>query len=181
MDGFNNHIVETTLQCNYWGTLEITNTFLPLMKEGGRIINVASTGGMLNKYSDGVKKQFLAANKLDQVNEMMEDFKRYVQEDTHQQNGWPTNAAYSVSKAGLIAATRIIGKEERAKGRGVLVNACCPGWVNTDMTKGRGTKTPDEGAATPVMLALDDIHGQAGLFWRYEKLEKWDPDATEAG
>lgn len=182
MKGFNNEVVETTLQCNYWGTLEMTNTFLPMIKDGGRLVNVASTGGLLNKYSSDVKKQFLAANKVDQISGMMQDFARYVREETHQKNGWPTDAAYSVSKAGLIAATRIIGKEELAKGKGVLVNVCCPGWVVTDMTKGQAaTRSPDEGAMTPVMLALDDIQGKAGLFWRHEQLIKWDPDATEEG
>jgi carbonyl reductase 1 len=38
------------------------------------------------------------------------------------------------------------------------------------MTKGRGFKTPDQGAQTPVMLALEDIGGKTGLFWRDEEL-----------
>lgn len=37
------------------------------------------------------------------------------------------------------------------------------------MTKGGGSKTPDEGAQTPVMLALADIGVKTGLFWRDEK------------
>ncbi len=38
------------------------------------------------------------------------------------------------------------------------------------MTKGRGFKTPDRGAQTPVMLALEDIGGKSGLFWRDERV-----------
>ncbi len=31
--------------------------------------------------------------------------------------------------------------------------ACCPGWCQTDMTKGTGApKTADQGAETPAML-----------------------------
>jgi carbonyl reductase 1 len=37
------------------------------------------------------------------------------------------------------------------------------------MTRGGGAKTPDEGAQTPVMLALSDIGGQTGLFWKEGK------------
>jgi carbonyl reductase 1 len=33
------------------------------------------------------------------------------------------------------------------------------------MTKGRGSKTPDEGAETPVHLALGDVGGRTGLYW----------------
>lgn len=36
------------------------------------------------------------------------------------------------------------------------------------MTKGGGTKIPDQGAQTPVMLALTDIHGKTGLGLRHE-------------
>lgn len=34
------------------------------------------------------------------------------------------------------------------------MNACCPGWVRTDMAGPKATKSPDEGAITPVYLAL---------------------------
>jgi carbonyl reductase 1 len=45
--------------------------------------------------------------------------------------------------------------------------------VKTDMTKGGGTKTPDEGAMTPVMLAVGDIGGKTGEFWQHERLARW--------
>ena len=41
------------------------------------------------------------------------------------------------------------------------------------MTRGGGYKTPDQGAQTPVMLALEDIQGRTGLFWQEEKELKW--------
>ena len=78
-----------------------------------------------------------------------------------------------MSKAGETAFTKAIAMEEAKRGRGVLVNACCPGYVNTDMTRGGGTKTPDEGAQTPVMLALQDIGGKTGEFWQSEKVTEW--------
>lgn len=47
-------------------------------------------------------------------------------------------------------------KEMDKTDRNVVVNACCPGVVNTDMTGHRhlGAVTPDEGADTPTYLAL---------------------------
>lgn len=36
----------------------------------------------------------------------------------------------------------------------ILLNACCPGWVRTDMAGSKAPKSPDEGAVTPVYLAL---------------------------
>lgn len=36
----------------------------------------------------------------------------------------------------------------------ILLNACCPGWVRTDMAGPKAPKSPEEGAVTPVYLAL---------------------------
>ncbi|MCB1191214.1 MAG: beta-ketoacyl-ACP reductase [Leptospiraceae bacterium] len=46
--------------------------------------------------------------------------------------GQPAQANYSSSKAGVIALTKVCARE--FSGRGVLVNAVCPGYVQTDMT-----------------------------------------------
>lgn len=36
----------------------------------------------------------------------------------------------------------------------ILINACCPGWVRTEIAAPGAPKSPDEGAITPVYLAL---------------------------
>jgi carbonyl reductase 1 len=41
------------------------------------------------------------------------------------------------------------------------------------MTKGKGVKTIDEGAHTPVMLALQDFHGKSGGYYQDEKEQQW--------
>ena len=41
------------------------------------------------------------------------------------------------------------------------------------MTKGRGRKTPDQGAQTPVKLALGDLGGKSGEFWEHEEVSQW--------
>lgn len=47
--------------------------------------------------------------------------------------GQPGQANYSSSKAGVIALTKVSARE--FAGKGVLVNAICPGFIMTDMTK----------------------------------------------
>ena len=164
MNGFDLNVVKTTLGCNYYGTLAMTEKMLPHIRDGGRLVNVASMVGKLgSRYSDPIKTRFLGAERVEDVNKLMEDFTEAVAKNEYQAQGWP-GAAYAVSKAGTIGFTKIIAREQKAKGSSVLINVCCPGWVQTDMTRGRGTKTPDEGAATPVMLALRDIGGQTGEF-----------------
>jgi carbonyl reductase 1 len=164
--------VNTTLDCNYYKTLEACHTFLPLIKPGGRIVNVASIAGKTNKYSDEIKDRFLASKTEADVTSIMRDFASAVEAGKEKEAGFPS-AAYAVSKAGLIGATRALALAEKEKGSTVLINSCCPGYVNTDMTKGNGVKTPDQGAQTPVMLALEDLKGQTGIFWCSEKHAEW--------
>jgi carbonyl reductase 1 len=83
------------------------------------------------------------------------------------------SAGYAVSKAGVVGMTKTIGTIEKGKGSNVLINSCCPGYVKTEMTRGGGSKTPDRGAQTPVMLALKDLNDRIGLFRQDEKPIQW--------
>ena len=128
--------------------------------------------GHLNKYSPALRARFLAARTVGEVTALMEAFKAAVAAGSEKAQGWPS-AAYAVSKAGVTGVTGVIAREERERGRGVLVNSCCPGYVKTDMTRGGGHKTVDEGAQTPVLLALGDVGGRTGEFWQGEKVVEW--------
>jgi len=169
MQGFDLNVVKTTLECNYYGTLEATQDFLSIIRDGGRLVNVSSTAGSLSKYSPAIQEQFRSAKTVGDVTKLMEDFKAAVAVGKEKEEGW-ISAAYATSKAGVTGMTRVIAEDQKAKGSKTLVNSCCPGWVKTDMTRGGGAKTPDEGAQTPVMLALGDIGEKYGLFWRDEKV-----------
>lgn len=102
----------------------------------------------------------------------MESFKAAVSTGNEKEQGWPS-AAYAVSKAGVTGMTKVVAEEAKERGDKVLINSCCPGYVNTDMTKGNGTKTVDQGAQTPVLLALGDIGEKSGLFWLGERPTEW--------
>jgi carbonyl reductase 1 len=168
-------VVEDTLKINYYGTLHATEAFLPLLKKQGaasRVVNVASMSGHLSKYSPAIKQRFLDARAVEDATALMEDFRSAVSRKHEKQEGWQS-AAYATSKAGVIAFTKAIAAREEKAGNGALVNACCPGWVDTDMTKGKGTKTPDQGAQTPVLLAIGDVGGKTGEFWQEDKVIEW--------
>lgn len=47
--------------------------------------------------------------------------------------GYPYTAAYVASKHGVLGLTRAVALEAAPKG--VTVNAICPGWIDTDMTR----------------------------------------------
>ena len=76
---------------------------------------------------------------------------------------WGDAPAYAVSKAALNMVTLLLAKE--LEGDGILVNACCPGWVRTRMGGDDAERSVEEGADTPVWLAtLPDGGPTGGLF-----------------
>jgi NAD(P)-dependent dehydrogenase (short-subunit alcohol dehydrogenase family) len=77
--------------------------------------------------------------------------------------------AYGVSKAALNALTLKLAAELR--GRGVLVNAVCPGWTATDM--GGGGRPVPEGAASVAWAALLPDDGPTGGFFRDGRPVDW--------
>lgn len=115
MQGFDGTVVEKTLGCNYYGTLEATREFLPLIKDGGRLVNVSSMAGKLHKYGAEVQGRFRSASAPEEVTALMEDFKKAVAEGRVQERGWVA-AAYATSKAGVTGMTKTVAEREKARG-----------------------------------------------------------------
>jgi NAD(P)-dependent dehydrogenase (short-subunit alcohol dehydrogenase family) len=77
--------------------------------------------------------------------------------------------AYHVSKLGLNGLTRMLAAELR--GDGVLVNAVCPGWTDTDM--GQGGRPVADGARSVTWACLLDDDGPTGGFFRDGRPLAW--------
>ena len=78
--------------------------------------------------------------------------------------------AYSVSKAGLNAVTRMLARD--LEGDGILVNAVCPGWTQTEMGEWGGRPVAD-GAAGVVWAATLDSSGPSGGFFQDMQPVPW--------
>jgi NAD(P)-dependent dehydrogenase (short-subunit alcohol dehydrogenase family) len=76
---------------------------------------------------------------------------------------------YQVSKAALNALTRTLAGELRATG--ILVNAVCPGWTDTDM--GGGGRPVEEGAASVMWAVHLPDSGPSGGFFRDGQPRPW--------
>ncbi len=79
------------------------------------------------------------------------------------------NYAYRMSKAAANMAARNLSIELRP--RGIAVAALHPGYVRTDMTRGRGNITPDV-AARGLIMRMDNLSlANTGAFWHVEGWE----------
>lgn len=77
---------------------------------------------------------------------------------------------YRLSKTSLNAMTLILANE--VKDNKISVNAVCPGWVKTDMGGPGAHRTVEQGADTPVWLALLN-DAPTGKFFRDRKEISW--------
>ncbi|VFV41761.1 carbonyl reductase [Lynx pardinus] len=138
---------EVTMKTNFFGTRDVCTELLPLMKPQGRVVNVSSIVSLrsLKNCSPGLQQKFRSETITEE--ELVELMNR-------------------------IHARKL---SEQRRGDKILLNACCPGWVRTDMAGPRATKSPEEGAETPVYLALlpSDAEGPHGEFVMEKKVEQW--------
>jgi len=176
-DTLNEEVARTTIQTNYYGIKSVSKSFMPLIRENGRIVNVSSTMGQstLSRLAKPLADKFMDPNLTEQqLDGLMEQFISDVKSGTYQDKGW-IKSAYGVSKAGVSMYTRVLARENKIPG--LLINSCCPGWCRTDMAGPKASKSAEEGAETPVFLALmegDGKGGPTGLFFIEKKIAPFD-------
>lgn len=140
---------ETSVRINYKGTRAVCEALAPLVRKGGRIVNVSSGAGSLNIISSPVLRQrWESASSPGDIDKLTEEFIHETQTGEFIANGWP-ESAYGVSKLSVTTYTRILGKMLPD----VHVFSCCPGWCRTDMSSHTGMKSAEDGADTPLWLA----------------------------
>ncbi|XP_068597149.1 carbonyl reductase [NADPH] 1 [Brachionichthys hirsutus] len=170
---------QVTLKTNFFSTRNMLTHFLPLIRPGGRVVNLCSLLGsrVLNQCSPALQQRFRSDEITEEdVLDLMHRFIDETQKGEHKRAGWP-DSAYGVSHIGLTTLSMILARrlsEERPTD-GILLNACCPGWVRTDMAGPKAPKSPDEGAVTPVYLAMlppgaTEPHGK---FVSDKRVQEW--------
>ncbi|PKK64751.1 hypothetical protein RhiirC2_756175 [Rhizophagus irregularis] len=174
---FDINVVRSTLATNFYGTLNLCNQLYPLIRPNGRLINISSSVGMLKTLSSPeLQKEFSREDlDIDELIGLMKKFENDVENNQWIKEGWPSKA-YSVSKVGLNAMTKIFARRADSEGKNILVHACCPGWVATDMGGPNAPRNIDQGAETPIYLALDENvvpETKNGEFWRNKQVVPW--------
>ncbi|XP_068719027.1 carbonyl reductase [NADPH] 1-like isoform X1 [Montipora capricornis] len=151
---------ETTIKTNYFGTLEMCNSFFPLLRPHARVVNVSSQKASLSSVSPSLQKQFTStASTIPEITTLIEKYLSDSRDGKMAEWEWPNDShlppAYRVSKIGIISLTMAQARQfEQDSQEGIIVNSVCPGWVRTDMGGPNGLRSPEEGADTIVYCAL---------------------------
>lgn len=136
--------VKRLMQTNFFGTLELTQLMLPLIRKSSHanIVNVSSELGSLALNSDPDWR--FAAVKL---------------------------MGYNASKAAVNMLTIQLAYELRDQN--IRVNSADPGFTATDLNGHMGTQTVEQGAAEAIRLALLPAQGPTGSFSSSSGVHAW--------
>lgn len=136
--------IRKVFDTNFFGVIEVTQEFLPLLKESvaGRIVNVTSDLSSLTLHNDPSWKYY--------------PFK---------------STAYGISKTALNAYTVMLAYE--LKSTLIKVNAVSPGYTATNLNNFKGERKPDQAAKVIVKYAMLDSDGESGKFFDEEGEMPW--------
>lgn len=148
------------INTNNHGTYRMIKAFAPLLKDGARFVVVASSFGSLRHLPEGLHAQF-DTSRLSQedIEAVMDEYVRLVESGPTAPQGWP-DWINVPSKIGQVAAVRVLARamREEAEERDILINAVCPGLVDTDASRPwfsdmSKAQSPDQAATDVVWLA----------------------------
>lgn len=163
------------LETNTLGVYRVCEAFLPLVRPQGRIVNVTSAAGpsFVATCSPERQRFFLDEQMtwprlrafIDECRAMAGDAAAFAAK------GLGDGSPYGLSKACTNTYTMILARERPTLG----VNACTPGFIETDMTRhyarsqskspaALGMKTPADGAKTPLHLLFGALEGNGHFY-----------------
>jgi carbonyl reductase 1 len=168
--------LEAILQVNTLGVHRVCEAFMPLMNpERGRIVNVTSASGptFVASCSAEMQRFFLDDQMdwsrlrvfIDECIAMDGDAAAFAAK------GLGDGSAYGLSKACANTYTLLLAREHPE----LRINACTPGFIETDMTRhyaesegkppaALGMKPPSEGAKAPMHLLFGELEGNGRYY-----------------
>lgn len=120
-----------------------------------------------NEWAKGVLNDDVKNLTEERVDEVLNEFLKDFKQASVGSKGRPTGfSAYVVSKAVMNAYTRVLANKYTT----LCINCVCPGYVQTDINLNTGFLTIEEGAESPVRLALLPDGGPSCLFFSWKEV-----------
>ncbi len=173
--GFGSTDMAAVLAVNTLGVKRVCDAFIPLIEDAGRVVNVASASGpnFVSQCSPRWQ-QFFQDPKLawSDIADLIKD--ALHREDDPQgwhQHGLGERNAYGFSKACVSLYTLLLARETPR----LSINACTPGYIETDLTRphamkqgltpaAMGMKPPSEGTRAILFLLFGQPQGSGHFY-----------------
>ena len=173
--GGNGNDLAAVLGTNVLGVRRVCEAFLPFVAAGGRIVNVTSAAGPIFVAACSPERQrFFLDRQM-----TWPRLRAFIDEclalaDTpgaFAARGLADGSAYGLSKACANTYTLLLARENPS----LIVNACTPGFIATDLTRHHaqaqgkspaelGMKSPAEGARAPLHLLFGALEGSGHYY-----------------
>jgi NAD(P)-dependent dehydrogenase (short-subunit alcohol dehydrogenase family) len=162
-------IVRRYAEVNNFGTTRVLRAFAPRLRDGGRLIVVASTLGTLSYLAPVLHGGFDELATLDDVDRAVAEWRDAVQDGSAFGGPWPAFVNIP-SKIGQVAAVRTLARQRRTDdlARDIFIASVCPGMMNTRTSQAwwdvSDAPTPEQAAAPLLDLVTKptnpDLHGE---------------------
>jgi len=167
---------------NNYGAHRMIRAFGPLLRDNARFLVVASGFGSLRNLPSILHDKFdVTTRSLEDMERLMDEYVRLVETGQAEAHHWP--AWINVpSKVAQVASTKIMARlmKEEASRRGVLIDAVCPGLIDTDASRPwfddmSSAQSPAQGAVDIVWLATIPAGADApyGELVRHRNVLPW--------
>ena len=145
------------INTNNHGTFRMIRAFGPLLRDDARFLVVASAFGSLRNLSPSLHAKFdITTRSLEDIEKVMDEYVHLVETGQAKAHQWPEWINVP-SKVGQVASTKIMARlmREEASSRGILINAVCPGMVDTEAS--RPWFADMSSAQSPAQAAVDVV------------------------
>jgi carbonyl reductase 1 len=173
--GIGSDDVRATLNVNMLGVRRVSEAFLPLLDPSdGRIVNVTSAAGpsFVSACSPERRRFFVdPAITWPALQAFIDECLGIESKQEFSAKGLGDRNAYGLSKACANSYTVLLAREHP----GLRINACTPGFIETDMTRhyarsqGKtpaelGMKPPSAGSRAAMFLLFGDLEGNGRYY-----------------
>ncbi len=160
---------------NTRGIYRVSTALIPLLGDGGRIVNITSASGPLYVAECGPEYQrFFTREDItwNEIKRLMNDAESIAGDaEAFESRGLGNGAPYGISKACANSVTMHFAREYPQ----FVINAVTPGFIATDLTRTyekergmtveeMGGKTPREGATAPLFLLFGEPEGSGHYY-----------------
>jgi NAD(P)-dependent dehydrogenase (short-subunit alcohol dehydrogenase family) len=172
--------VEETFRVNVFSVINLTEALIPLIEEGGQIINVSSELGKMKDNKALIDRFYREDLSIGDLYKYYEEYRIAFAENNLEKTGWKDDfsvayGCYGISKVFLNAYNQILDLRFKNQGKNIKANIVSPLWCSTDMGGKEAPRTYLEGALTPHFMASfptdkNSRDEYSGKFWINEKI-----------